>query len=425
MEPAVGPARPTARPVALLAIGVVAGIVVRAVLLPQSGLAGDLDEFASWVHALATRPLGEAYDIDLTFPPVMVYVWALLAAAEPAFRTVVDASDPWIRTLLKTPPTLADAGLAAGVAFVLRARPAWAVAAALAVWLHPAVIDVSALFGQYESIYVLFGLVAFLCAVSGRPALAAVALGFAVMTKPQALPFLVAFGAWFLAVHGWRRTLGFAALGAITMAVLWLPFIGEGGPAGYLRSIEVHQDELFGVLSLRAWNAWWIVQEAFGGGSFLSDQSAILGPLTFRHVGYLIAGALELLVFVAVYRRPTPETLALGLAAAVLVAFSFLTTMHERYAFGALVFLALLLSDRRVLALWTVFGVVFTLNLLAAIPPTPEIGAALPVGGVLGVAGSVVIVAVTLGTLALLVRTSEGAAQLADERPPVPVHVVG
>jgi Gpi18-like mannosyltransferase len=251
------------------------------------------------------------------------------------------------------------------------------------------------------------------------------ALGFAVMTKPQALPFLVAFGAWFLAVHGWRRTLGFAALGAITMAVLWLPFIGEGGPAGYLRSIEVHQDELFGVLSLRAWNAWWIVQEAFGGGSFLSDQSAILGPLTFRHVGYLIAGALELLVFVAVYRRPTPETLALGLAAAVLVAFSFLTTMHERYAFGALVFLALLLSDRRVLALWTVFGVVFTLNLLAAIPPTPEIGAALPVGGVLGVAGSVVIVAVTLGTLALLVRTSEGAAQLADERPPVPVQVVG
>ena len=42
----------------------------------------------------------------------------------------------------------------------------------------------------------------------------------------------------------------------------------------------------------------------------------------------------ELAVFVLVYRARSPKALALGLAAAVLVAFCFLTTMHERYAFG-------------------------------------------------------------------------------------------
>ena len=48
--------------------------------------------------------------------------------------------------------------------------------------------------------------------------------------------------------------------------------------------------------------------------------------------------------------------------------------MHERYAYGALVFLALLIPERRLRWLGVAFGIVFTLNLLAAVPPTPAIG---------------------------------------------------
>ena len=61
--------------------------------------------------------------------------------------------------------------------------------------------------------------------------------------------------------------------------------------------------------------------------------------------------------------------------------------MHERYAFGALVFLALLIADLRILVAWLVFGVAFTLNLLAAVPPAPWIGPLLPVQGALGIVG--------------------------------------
>jgi hypothetical protein len=96
--------------------------------------------------------------------------------------------------------------------------------------------------------------------------------------------------------------------------------------------------------------------------------------------------------------------------AAVLVAFTFLTTMHERYAFGALVFLAVLIPERRLLGLWLVFGLVFTLNLAAAIPPTPEIGALLPVAGLLGALGSLAVIAITLGVLAELRRSSGHAS---------------
>ncbi|HEX7223110.1 MAG TPA: hypothetical protein VF231_07655 [Candidatus Limnocylindrales bacterium] len=399
----------TARDWAVLAIGLVVGLVIRAVLLPAPGLAGDMDEFAGWIHTLAVGPFGNAYDINLTFPPVMVYIWGVLAAVEPAFQTVTDASDPGIRVLMKIPPTLADLGLAAGVGFALRARPTWAVVGALGIWLHPAVIDVSALFGQYESIYVLFALVAFLLVVSGRPELAAVALAASLMTKPQALPLLVPFAAWFLASLGVARTVRLGLIGLATIVVLWLPFLAAGGPAGYLRSIEVHQNELYGVLSLRSWNLWWLVQELAAGGWFVSDQARVLGPLTLRHIGYAFAAAAELVVFVAVLRQPSPRQLALGLAASALVAVLLLTTMHERYAYSAVIFLALLIAEPRFRWLWAALGVIFTLNLLAAIPPSVEIGRLLQVQGALGVLGSIAMGVLSAAVVFELIRPSRTA----------------
>ena len=405
---------------AVLAAGLVAAALIRLPLLPTEGLKGDLDQFVLWVHGIVTGGFGRAYDQNLSFPAVMVYVWGLLGAVEPAFRTVTDSGDAGIRTVMKLPATVADFGLALGVGYALRDRPWWAVAGALAIALHPAVVDVSAWWGQYESIYVLIALVAYLLAVGGRPGWAAVALALAVMTKPQALPFVVPFAAWYLARFGWRGAVRYGLIGAATAVLVWLPFLGAGGPLNYARNLAEYQGDIFAVLSLRAWNPWWLVQESTGAGQFIADGARIAGPVTLRTVGYLAALLLELIVFLAVLRAPTPRGLALGLAAATLVAFTALTTMHERYAFGALVFLALLLPDRRVLALWIVFSVVFTLNLLAAVPPTPEIGAALPVFGPLGVVGSLLLSGCTAGTLLLVIRAGQTPDSSAGESRAVP-----
>jgi hypothetical protein len=104
------------------------------------------------------------------------------------------------------------------------------------------------------------------------------------------------------------------------------------------------------------------------------------------------------------------------------------------------VFLALLLPDRRALVLWIAFSIVFTLNLLAAIPPTPEIGSILPVGGPLGIVGSISMTAISVATLLVLVRESRGrpsgapdaagepperTSETAPEGQQVPAQVVG
>jgi Gpi18-like mannosyltransferase len=391
----------------ILAAGVVLAVAVRWLLLPTPGLPDDLGQFVLWVHGIATSGLARAYDQNISFPPVMVYVWSVLAAIEPAFRTVTDSAEPAIRVLMKLPATLADFGLAAGVALALRAQPRWAIVGFLAILLHPAVIYISAWWGQYESIYVLAALVAWLLAVRNRPGLAAVALAIAVMTKPQAVPLLVAFAAWYLARYGVARSVRFAAIGAATIAILWVPFLAAGGPLAYLRNLGEYQNGIFAVVSIRAWNPWWLFQTAYGDGSFIADSAAIAGPITLRVVGVVVTAILEALVFVAVYRHPTPRSLALGLAAASLVAFTALTTMHERYAFPALVFLALWLPERRVRWTWIAFSVAFMANLLAAIPPTDLVRQLLPVNGFVGIVGSVVLTIVTAVTLALVIRPPE------------------
>jgi hypothetical protein len=386
------------------AVGLIAAAILRLALLQAVGLRADTDQFVGWVHQLATGlPLGEAYRLDLSFPPVMVYIFWGLAHLVRAFGTAADAGDLAARIAIKLPAAAADIGLALGIAYLLRARPRWAIGAALAVAFLPLTWYVSAWWGQFESIYVLLGLLAVILVLADHPIPAAVALGLAVMTKPQALPFLVPFAAYALGRYGWRRVAVFGIVTGGVAALVWLPFLADGGPSRYLGNLGHYQDGIFAVLSLRAWNAWWLIQEPATGGDFLADTGRLIGPLTPRLVGYALAGLGELAVFLAVLRRPTRDGLLLGLAASVLVAFCFLTTMHERYSFGAVIFLAAAMSGRLRTAAWTVLAVAATANVIAAIPPSAVPGSLIPLGGLIGVAGSLAILGVTVGTLLLLV----------------------
>jgi Gpi18-like mannosyltransferase len=370
--------------------------------VPAPGLVSDVDIFAAWTHWIATHPLGQAYRTDLAFPPVMVYVFWLLGVLEPAFRTATDSSELVVRLALKLPAVIADAGLALAVGWLMRRQPRWAVVAAVGVLLSPVVVYTSAWWGQYEAIYVLAGLVAASLAIGGRPTLAAVALGVALMAKPQALAFIPPFAAWILARYGWGGAFRFGAMVAGTVVVLWLPFVMDDGPGRYLATLGRHQGQIFAILSLRAWNPWWIFQTIVAGDAFLSDGGALIGPISPRILGYLLVGLVELVIVRAVLRAPTARGLLLGLAASVLVLFALLTSVHERYAYGALLFLAPLIPDRRVLATWLALTAVMTLNLLAAVPPTAQIGAGLPIGGPLGIAGSVATIGLTVVVLWLL-----------------------
>lgn len=388
----------------LLLAAIAAGIVVRLILLPTQGMRGDIDTFTQWVRSIALNGLPNAYDEKLSFPPVMAYIWGLQAAIEPAFRDAVDASSDGIRVIMKLPPTLADFGLAALVGYALRATPRWALLGAAAVLLYPGIVYTSAWWGQYESIYVLFALAAAVLAIDGRNGWAAGILALSLMTKPQALPMLLPFAAWFLATGGRREFVRCTVIGAAVIVVVWLPFLAADGPVNYVRNVAAYQGERFAVLSIWAWNIWWLVEVLAAGGEFVTDSGPIVGPLTLRHVGFLITGVLEVVVAFAVLRDPRPRTLILALAASVLIAFSFLTAMHERYSYAAALFLLLLIPDVRFRWINVAFAIVFTANLFVAVPPTIDSRTLIREFPALGVLGSIVMLAITAILYALLTR---------------------
>jgi hypothetical protein len=307
-----------------------------------------------------------------------------------------------VRATIKLPASVADIGLALVAAWLLRDRPRVAVVAAVALALAPVTWFVSAWWGQFESIYALFGLLAAAAAIGGRPLLAGVALGLAVATKPQALPFLLPFAAWIVARSGWRGGAWATVGGVLATGVAWLPFLADGGPAAYLRNLAAYQDGVFAVMSLRAWNPWWILQSTAAGDAFLPDDVPIVGPLSARMIGYGIAVGLSLLVAALVLRAPTLRGLLLGAAGGVLVAFLALTTMHERYSWAAIAFLVPLLGDRRIAAAWVALVAVTFANYLAAIPIVPGEPPLLPIAGPLGIAGSAAVAALGAGAVAAL-----------------------
>lgn len=393
----------------MLVAAFAAGIAIRAALLPSEGLRTDIDQFVGWVHHIAVEGLPNLYSGTdagtVSFGPVMAYIWSLLAAVEPGFETVTDAADPGIRALMKLPAAVADLGLAALAAFALRDRPRWATATAAAVLLVPVTWYVSAWWGQYESVFVLPALAGLIAAAGRRNGVAAVLLAVSLATKPQAIPLILPFVAWCWAHGGIRETVRCSLVGAGTLAVLWLPFVPAGGPLRYLEGVRYYQDEVFDVLSARAWNPWLVVQELATGGTFIADDVSIIGPLTLRVVGYGLTAALSAVVMAAVLRDPRPRTLVLATAATSLVFFMAMTQMHERYSYAAVILPVVLFAEARLRVWWVLASVVVTLNLVAGSLPAQGAARLVTDSAPLAIAGSVAMTGLTAWLLIELRRS--------------------
>ena len=107
--------------IAILALGLLAAAIVRAMVLPGYVLLGDLDQYARWTHHLATDlPFGAAFHQDFSYMPVLVGVFGALAGVVPAFATAGDAADVGVRIALKVPALLGELAIVAGLYTVLR-----------------------------------------------------------------------------------------------------------------------------------------------------------------------------------------------------------------------------------------------------------------------------------------------------------------
>lgn len=353
--------------------------LLRVLIAPHVGFYGDLRLFRTWAEQLDAVGPHRFYDLGqfVDYPPGYLYVLWLLSklSATPGYL------------LLKLPAILADLGLAwiAGT-FAARIAPASLkerlpvrALVAAAVLFNPAVIALSAVWGQVDAVPALLVLSSLLLLFTGPQSMrreigAFLLFAVAVAMKPQSgfvLPIMV-YALYRRHLH--RRPRSEQLQGALRIAApcvlafdLWsvsgLPF--GLGPVELIRFYS-HSASVYPVTSANALNLWGAL--GFWRNDSVGDHVVTIAGVSALHLGMLafaVGLGLTLWRLHRALERGADEGRALMVAAAVVsvLAYALLTRMHERYMFLSLACLSPLIFIRPLRLVLAGLSGLFVLNL--------------------------------------------------------------
>jgi Gpi18-like mannosyltransferase len=355
---------------------ILGGILLRLAIAPLGGHPGDLATLAGWADALPTPlSLSTIYlTTDANYPPLTL---ALLAGSRALAGSTQGAL--WLM-LLKLPAILADGGIGWRVWRLARKNPhaLWLVAS---IAFNPALIYMSAWWGQYESVYALPLLAALIAAGRGDSVRAGLWLGVGVMIKMQAVVALPAIYIALIAsdpAGNWKQGTGNFLLSCLFPPALCLmPFalIGQG------RLVLARLVALIaapGWLTINALNLWYLIGGQAANWGYQKalvwpDSDLLITGLSARTLGLILLLGWTLLVIVLQWRRGTDRGAGYRAAALLVMgAFFWPTQSHERYLFAALPLMAGAVAiSSRGWKLYLALIFVHSLNLMWAAPFSP------------------------------------------------------
>ena len=357
-------------------------LLIRLLLAPYTGFWGDLAVYRSWVTRLHDVGLHDFYGSGppAEYPPGYLYVLWLISH--------VSTTPGYL--LLKLPSIVADLGIAwiAGT-YAARLAPQqikerWPVRTlvAAAVLFNPAVLALSAVWGQVDAVPAMFVLWSLLLLFASPPRLryeiaAFLLFAVAVSIKPQSA-FVVPVMLYALyRRYLYRRSLSevidgalrIGLIGAVSLGVWLVSGLPFGlGPVSLVRFNDdaannhaVHERERLQPVGRRR-----ILAQRLGRRPrrllrrrlCASTSACCSSPSQPACVLWQIHAAIG---------RGAPEATALTIAAAsvALLAFALLTRMHERYMFLALVVFAPVIFLRPLRIVYAALSALFLLDLWA------------------------------------------------------------
>ena len=359
----------------------VAGLLIRLVYIHAQGFKNDVASFESWAITLAAHGFAHFYGTTtfLDYPPGYFYILGIIGAVWYEWFRPHDFGYAILAELVKLPAIFADLGVGALLYAVVRrfAAPAVALGAAALYIFNPAVIFVSALWGQVDSVSAGFALLAIYCLLRSddfkRPNTATLwivggwlSIGYSLLVKPQAavlLPFMIAFAF----TDTTRRALrtratayGIAAALIFTIALVE-PFHPLNPIAAIVWLLErlAYGSNVYGYNTINAFNLWAI------RGQFWQPDSQLILFLPQWLWGILLVIAALALTLWRYIQAKSAQALLEASAIATLAFFMLSTRMHERYIFDGVLFtIACLPLARRYLWSAVVLSLVFWANLI-------------------------------------------------------------
>jgi len=388
----------TARPVAAWRAGGVTALLLGGAFLAHlafvsaPGWEWDVDNFVKWTSIAIDRGVAHIAEvIECIYPPGFLYLlkgtavlWLLVAGGPlPAVGSF------WARFLAKLFPVLANLATA-WVLYRLALAPAASrfdashvalrrarvVLAAYA--FNPAMLFISAVWGQADSLIALLLLLAACGLARRRFALGFALAAAAVLVKPQAGVVWPALLLLVLRLGGLEGVFAAVRGASVTALVLLIPYFVAYRMDALLTTIGFGANGLFPNASLNAHNVWWLVLGA--DARFLSDSMRFgNGLLTYAAVGALMFALATGLILWRLWRdlnggrddasqgsslRRDPLVAVLEACALQIMAFYlFPTEIHDRYNVPALGFLAALCIWRP--RMWWLYGTASLATLLS------------------------------------------------------------
>jgi hypothetical protein len=394
-----------------------AGVLLRAAFLTTAGYENDVAFWKSYLTYSTAFGIQNVYGMDTSplqpYPPVFLYLlWGIGLIYTGLLHRQYDSA--LLTGFVKLPAVAADLVVALLMAAYVRRRAGPGVlsprVAAGIIALHPALIWISAYWGQVDILHGAICAGAWAAAYAGLSGATGGLLALGVMTKPQGLVIVPAVAALLFArsgVRGLARALG---TGIVVVGLLSLPFL----LAGYARevaAIYLGAADLYPYVSVYAFNPWWIVALLLGGG-----REAPLVPDTIRLFGSLTPRALGMFLFLAATAWICARCLRAGrgsrftpgrgwrlLTLQWLAFFLLPTHVHERYLAPALVSMApAVLLDRRWRWGYGVLSLGVLLNVAYVLPGSRGLLTIIRI-----LAGEGIVVALALAGLALALVRAE------------------
>lgn len=362
-----------------------ASFVVRIILAPLAEH-GDVINYYWWAKDIYENGLLGFYERHIpnamppTYPPVTSYFFYLSAAFQGLlwkvfwFLNISIKAFPsnlvfWLESergwyfVNKLPAIFADLGIVYVVYLLVKKIKTAknAKIAALLFGLLPPFWYSSAVWGQTDSIFALFMLMAFYLLFEGKMVFSGIFYLLSFLTKPTSFFALPIFALYWLKKGKFKSLAVTAILALGLIFILYFPF----HPSGTLPwVVEFYQNSLGGELDYivaNAFNFWGLVH-GFGN---VSETASFLG-LPSHFVGYATYSAL-LVYWIYVFlktRKVSPSFLLLLSALISFSAFLFLPRMHERYFYPVLLLLLPLVSlDKKTRNVFYLVSFIHVVNL--------------------------------------------------------------